>query len=294
MIQQRINVGLGESKVAIGDDMLIAIGLGSCIAVVAYDGSKKVGGLAHVVLPDGRSGDNDPGARYAESGVSFLLGQMQRQGSPISNLRVEIAGGAAVLSQSDTFNIGTRNVEAVRRALSAKGVRIAAEDTGGTFSRTVELEVATGRTVLHQGDRRWLLGAPPTREAAPRPVQQPKQGGVLLVVDDSDFVRTRCRTILGDNGYTVIEATNGAEAVAAYQRAHPRGVFLDITMPIKDGLTALAEIRAGDARARVAMMTTADQQAGVINALRLGACDFVAKPFQAERLLELAGKLIAA
>lgn len=114
----------------------------------------------------------------------------------------------------------------------------------------------------------------------------------LLVVDDAAFMRMRCSKLLEENGYKVIEAENGVQAVQMYQQHKPDAVLLDITMPEMDGLTALKEIRKLDPNARVAMVTAMGQQSIVMEALKSGARDFVLKPFQSDRVLGTVKKLV--
>jgi two-component system, chemotaxis family, chemotaxis protein CheY len=115
----------------------------------------------------------------------------------------------------------------------------------------------------------------------------------LLVVDDAAFMRMRCTKLLTDNGYEVVEAENGVQAVKKYEDVHPDGVLLDITMPEMDGLAALRAIKQMDPNARVAMVTAMGQQAMVIDALKSGAKDFILKPFQPERVLNAVKKMLS-
>lgn len=114
----------------------------------------------------------------------------------------------------------------------------------------------------------------------------------IMVVDDAAFMRMKCVKLLTENGYEVIEAETGAQAVEKYQSSKPDCVLLDITMPDMDGLTALKELRKIDPGARVAMVTAMGQQSIVMEALKSGASDFVVKPFDAERVLNAVGKLL--
>ncbi len=116
---------------------------------------------------------------------------------------------------------------------------------------------------------------------------------IILVVDDAVFVRLRCNKLLAENGHEVVEAGTGREAVEQYKSTSPDAVLLDITMPDMDGLSALKEIRALDADARVAIVTSMNQQSIVMEALQAGAKDFVVKPFDADRLLAAIEKLVA-
>ncbi len=113
----------------------------------------------------------------------------------------------------------------------------------------------------------------------------------ILVVDDAAFMRMRCTQLLSDNGYQVTEASNGAEAIDKYKESQPDAVLLDITMPKMDGIVTLQELIKLDPSARVAMVTAMGQKNMVITALKLGARDFVVKPFDADRVMDAVKKL---
>ncbi|MCR5118663.1 MAG: response regulator [Lachnospiraceae bacterium] len=110
--------------------------------------------------------------------------------------------------------------------------------------------------------------------------------GTILIVDDSRMSRTMLRGIFERGGYTVVmEAANGEDGVEAYKKYLPDIVTLDITMPKKDGISALEEIMAFDPDALVVMITAAGQQDKLINALRIGARQFISKPYSEEEIL---------
>jgi two-component system, chemotaxis family, chemotaxis protein CheY len=116
----------------------------------------------------------------------------------------------------------------------------------------------------------------------------------ILVVDDAAFMRKMVSDTLTKAGHDVIgEACNGVEAVERYTELKPDLMTLDITMPEKDGLTALAEIRALDPSARVLMCSALGQESKVLESIRLGAKDFIIKPFQADRVHEAVAKALA-
>ncbi len=115
----------------------------------------------------------------------------------------------------------------------------------------------------------------------------------VLVVDDAAFMRMRAAKLLAEEGYEIIEAGNGVEAVKLYQENPPDCVLMDITMPEMDGLTALKEIRKVDPEARIAMVTAMGQQAIILEALKADAKDFVIKPFEKERVVDAVAKLLA-
>jgi two-component system chemotaxis response regulator CheY len=116
----------------------------------------------------------------------------------------------------------------------------------------------------------------------------------VLVVDDAAFMRKMVSDALAKGGHEVVgEAGNGNEAIARFQELKPDLMTLDITMPEKDGLSALAEIVAADPSARVVMCSALGQEAKVLEAIKLGAKDFVVKPFQPDRVIEAVGKALA-
>ena len=99
---------------------------------------------------------------------------------------------------------------------------------------------------------------------------------------------------LTKGGHEVVgEAGNGNEAVARFQELKPELTTLDITMPEKDGLAALKEIIELDPGARVIMCSALGQESKVLASIKLGARDFVVKPFQPERVQEAVAKALA-
>jgi two-component system chemotaxis response regulator CheY len=114
-----------------------------------------------------------------------------------------------------------------------------------------------------------------------------------MVVDDALFMRTKCVKLLTENGYEVVAAKSGAEAVAIYRESSPDVVLLDITMPDMDGFEALKRIRKVDPNARIAMVTALDQEGITERALREGANHYVVKPYNAVRILSAIEKLLS-
>ena len=115
----------------------------------------------------------------------------------------------------------------------------------------------------------------------------------VLITDDALFMRVTLRNFLVNNGYEVVgEASNGQEAVDHYAALRPDLVFMDITMPVMDGIAATRAIKQSDPNAKVIMCTAMGQKNMVMEALQAGAKDFIVKPFKPERLLESIQKLI--
>ena len=115
----------------------------------------------------------------------------------------------------------------------------------------------------------------------------------ILIVDDAAFMRMMIKDILQKNGYEVIgEAANGLEAVELYKAHQPDLVTMDITMPEKDGIEAVKQIKAINPAAKVIMCSAMGQQSMVMDAIKAGANDFIVKPFQADRVLEAIKKIV--
>ena len=136
-------VGIGEFAIVRGNDEVIrTISLGSCVGIVLLDRVRYVTGLAHVVLPDsdGHGDERKPDAYFADLAIPRLLAEMAKLGSgpkmgPMH--LVLIGGGRPGAAATSVFNIGERNVAAVRAALKRVGLQPNAEDVGGAWSRTV-------------------------------------------------------------------------------------------------------------------------------------------------------------
>jgi two-component system chemotaxis response regulator CheY len=110
----------------------------------------------------------------------------------------------------------------------------------------------------------------------------------VLICDDSMLVRKKLRVLLEDEFACVVtEATNGKEAIAQYQKEHPQVVFMDIVMPECDGLEALQKIKEIDNKAKVIMISSTGTSAKLIDALKLGAADFIQKPYNKEQIAKV-------
>lgn len=115
----------------------------------------------------------------------------------------------------------------------------------------------------------------------------------ILIVDDSMTSKKFLRTMLERAGCEIIgEASDGQEGVDKYKELKPDVVTMDITMPIKNGIEALEEIMAYDSNAKVVMVTAAGQNTNIVEALKLGAADFIQKPFEVERIAAVIKKVL--
>ena len=144
-----ILVRVADLRIGRADDVLVTIGLGSCVAIVLYDASVRVGGLAHVLLPSPALSRGSPNpARVPQTAVPALLSEMAGAGASPRRLKARLVGGASMfasLATPGTIQMGERNIVAARQALAAAGVPIVGEAVGGDYGRTVRLHVRDGR-----------------------------------------------------------------------------------------------------------------------------------------------------
>lgn len=149
---EMIKVGMADLKICISPNAVTTLGLGSCVGVAIRDPQTKVGGLAHVMLPDSKSVNNNSNiAKFADTAIDELVRQMEKAGAVRRRLVAKIAGGAqmfALQSKSDLMRVGDRNVEAVKKKLKELGINILAQDTGADYGRTVEFFPETGDYVI--------------------------------------------------------------------------------------------------------------------------------------------------
>ena len=114
----------------------------------------------------------------------------------------------------------------------------------------------------------------------------------VLVVDDTLFMRVKLKGLLEKWGHQVVgEAANGREAIEKFKELGPDVVLMDITMPVMDGIAALKEIKAFDAKAAVIMVSALGQESFVMDAIRSGARNYLVKPVQDNKLQEVLARL---
>lgn len=142
-------VGVSDCQVSMhADATLVTYALGSCIGLTVYDPQKKAAGMLHYMLPDS-SIDPEKASRnpwmFADTGIPLLFQRLFALGAEKRKLVVRAAGGAQVMNDAGIFNIGKRNHTALRKILWKLGVLIEEEQVGGSQSRTVRIEVGSGR-----------------------------------------------------------------------------------------------------------------------------------------------------
>ena len=153
-VVKRANVVVDIADLKVSNDpnaALITYSLGSCIGVALWDPVAKVAGMLHYMLPEStispEKAQANP-AMFCDTGVPKLFKAAYELGAVKRRLVVEVAGGSQLLDDKGTFNIGKRNYLALRKIFWKNGVMIGAEDVGGTISRTMKIEIATGVVTL--------------------------------------------------------------------------------------------------------------------------------------------------
>jgi chemotaxis protein CheD len=143
---------MADVKVGSGDDVIITSGLGSCIGVTLYDKQKRVGGMAHVMLPKfpANKKEGNP-AKYADTALELLLDELSQKRVSKQRLEAKMAGGAQMFDFSSSepkMRIGARNIEAVKRELKKYNIPLLGEEVGKDYGRTMEFKVDTGEAII--------------------------------------------------------------------------------------------------------------------------------------------------
>jgi chemotaxis protein CheD len=150
-----ITVSIGGLEVtADREATLITHGLGSCIAVMTYDPLAKVAGMLHLQLPTSTLSPEralDSPGTFADTGIPLLFERMYALGAKKQAIVVKVAGGGTFHGDNGTFDIGKRNYTMMRKIFWKAQVLVAAEDVGGSRSRTVRLFLDTGQVTVQSG-----------------------------------------------------------------------------------------------------------------------------------------------
>ncbi|MEG1993780.1 MAG: chemotaxis protein CheD, partial [Oscillospiraceae bacterium] len=143
-----IIIGIADMKLGTTEDTLVTYALGSCVGIMLYDKTKKVGGLVHVLLPDSTTSTKTENPyKFADTGIEKTVLELEKRGINRVNLKAKIAGGAQMFktsNMSSNLNIGERNVAATKVALQKLRIPIIAQDVGLDYGRTVKFDLADG------------------------------------------------------------------------------------------------------------------------------------------------------
>lgn len=156
-----INVGIGEYGISKNKkDMIKTFALGSCVAVIVYNRLQKAAGLIHIALPDssinGDKAKKTPGY-FVDTGLPLLFKRMNGSGKVHSSLMIKLVGGSNIMDSNRRFDIGKRNVLAIKKYLWKNRMGVISEDVGGSISRTVSVTVETGEVFISSKGKTWSL-----------------------------------------------------------------------------------------------------------------------------------------
>lgn len=147
-----VTVSISDVKVGVYPTAFVTYALGSCIGICLYDTAKKIGGLAHIMLPYfPENSSKEQTFRYADTCLPEMVRQLEKMGCLRSRMHAKIAGGAKMFQVADDCafgNIGERNIVAVKETLAKLQIKIVAEDTGLNYGRTVYFYTESGQMVV--------------------------------------------------------------------------------------------------------------------------------------------------
>ncbi len=150
-----LHIGIGDYKISKRKgDVLKTFALGSCVAVMVYDKVNNMAALIHIALPDSSIDSVKAKARpayFADTGLAKMFNEISSLGTNRKNVWIKIAGGANIMDENNTFNIGKRNILAVKKWLWKNRFGVIKEDVGGMGSRTVSLNVDDGTITISSG-----------------------------------------------------------------------------------------------------------------------------------------------
>lgn len=157
-MSKELKIKMAEFAVSKSPDVLVTYGLGSCLGIVLYDQSAKIGGLIHIMLPKNNSSNNS--AKYADTGIPLLIDKMTAAGARKRRLKAKIIGGAQMFnfgSEKTISNIGKRNIKKSKEVLKKLRIKIVAEDVGEDFGRTMRFYIDDGKVKITSYKRDELI-----------------------------------------------------------------------------------------------------------------------------------------
>ena len=156
----RHTVGVGDMKIAGGNDTIVTHALGSCLGLMIYDPHVQIGGMLHAMLPLCKINPEKAASNpymFVESGVTHMLKQMFEMGAQKKRIVVKAAGCGSPMTNNEMFKIGERNFTILKKILWKNNILLSAKDVGGTKSRTVYFELSSGEITISSKGQKWVL-----------------------------------------------------------------------------------------------------------------------------------------
>jgi chemotaxis protein CheD len=153
-------VAVGDMKIGRDADLIVTHALGSCLGLVVYDPVERVGGLLHAMLPLSKINPAKAEANpymFVDTGVPALFKALYEIGGQKSRMVIKAAGCGNPLGKNELFKIGERNHTILKKLLWKNNILLETEDVGGTASRTLHFDVATGQTVISSNGKKRNL-----------------------------------------------------------------------------------------------------------------------------------------
>lgn len=152
--QKVSDVQIGQVKAGRGKVILQSKAIGSCVAIVAYDATKHIGALAHIMLPGRAPAKKEvEKTKYAADAIDAIVSKMNKLGSKTDDIEVTLVGGGNILNREDDTICNT-NIESTLQLLEEKHLKVAAQAVGGTVRRSVSLDVERGIVSYTEGNSR--------------------------------------------------------------------------------------------------------------------------------------------
>jgi chemotaxis protein CheD len=148
---RKIEVTMGRGAVTRAPHIISSSGLGSCVVVTLYDTEQRLGGLAHIMLPDSNNlnGYHHP-YKCADTAIATLIKELRSMRATHRDMVAKLVGGAKMFLASDDFGpgIGDQNIISIKRILERKRIPVIGENTGGNYGRNVEFYLDSGKVMV--------------------------------------------------------------------------------------------------------------------------------------------------
>jgi len=150
-MQNKIEVTMGKGAVTRAPHIISSSGLGSCVVVTLYDAKQKLGGLAHIMLPDSNSRNGcHPPYQCADTAIAALIEELRSKRASPRYIVAKLVGGAKMFLSSEDFSlgIGGQNIISIKHILKRKRIPVIGENTGGNYGRSVEFYLDSGKVMV--------------------------------------------------------------------------------------------------------------------------------------------------
>jgi chemotaxis protein CheD len=148
---RKIEVTMGRGAVTRAPHIISSSGLGSCVVVTLYDTEQRLGGLAHIMLPDSNNLNSyHHPYKCADTAIATLIKELRSMRATHRDMVAKLVGGAKMFLASDDFGpgIGDQNIISIKRILERKRIPVIGENTGGNYGRNVEFYLDSGKVMV--------------------------------------------------------------------------------------------------------------------------------------------------